>query len=760
MSEHDILQASSEPEAWLKKAFDASINAIAFTDLEGHLTQVNPAFLRMVGCPDSSTVVGRAASDFWQSPSTAAEVRESILVDGHWFGEFGARREDGTLFVGQMSAALIRESNGQPACMLGSIVDVTDRVSAEMALEQSEAKFKAIFEAEPECVTLLDANCRLLDINPAGLAMIGAERIEQVQHQDARDYITPVHRGDFTRAVDEVFGGQKVRFECEFVGLGGARRWVELHAVGLRDYNTGRVTQMLAVAHDITPHKRAEAILRESEERFRAIFEQAAAGVALIDAATARFLRVNDQFCKLIGYTRSEIRRVSCMDISHPDDLSLDLACRERIRRGELQQFTMEKRLFRKDGSTIWVNQAVSPLRLNGANAAQYIIVLQDITEQKRAEVALRESEARLGEAQRIAHIGSWEWDIQSDSLIWSDEVYRIFGYPAQSFTPRYDVEFMHAVHPDDRDMVSKAVADCLQTGRPYGITHRIIRADGTQRTVRETGEVVFDQDARPVRMIGNAQDVTELTEVEEQAKALRDHLAHISRLATMSEMTTGLAHEFNQPLAAIAYYVEGSLEAIKRNPIDAQSLTLALEEIARLTTRCGDIVKRLRRLVAKQPPHFSDVDLHSLIADVLSFLDHLLRSAEISVNVEPCPHTVVLLVDAIQIQQVLINIVRNAIEAQAECDPGRRELLIQTRITPDRRAEIAIKDRGKGIAPPDINRLFEPFFTTKPTGLGMGLKICQSILMEHGGALTFKAREGGGSEFVVSLPLNENVEP
>lgn len=626
--QHASQPIGHEDDLWLRKAFDASTNAIVFTDLEGRLTHVNPAFLRMVQCPNIEAALGRPACDFWHAPHAPRKVHESILVEGRWFGEFRARRLDDSLFVAQMSATLIRDSVGQPTYMLGAIVDVTDRVAAEAALEQSEAKF-------------------------------------------------------------------------------------------------------------------------------RAIFEQAAAGVALIDAVTGRFLRVNDQLCKLIGYTRGEIHRVCCMDISHPDDLSLDLAYRERIRCGELQQFTIEKRLFRKDGSTIWVNQAVSPLRLDGTHAAQYIIVLQDITEQKRAEAAMRESETRLGEAQRIAHIGSWEWDIPSDSLIWSDEVYRIFGYHPQSFTPRYEVEFMQAIHEDDRDKVSEAVAECLRTGKHYAITHRIVRADGSQRTVRETGEVDMGGDAVPVRMIGNVQDITELAQVEEQTKVLRDQLAHVSRRATMSEMATGLAHEFNQPLAAIGYYVEGSLDALKRCPDEAQCLAPTLEEIARLTTRCADIVKRLRRLVAKQPPQFSNVDLNGLVADVLSFLDHLLRNAEISVHVKPYPTSLLLHVDAVQIQQVLVNIVMNAIESQAEVDPERRELVVRTRLLRNHRVEIAIKDRGKGIAPADANRLFEPFFTTKPTGLGMGLKICQSILLDHGGDLTFKARRGGGSEFIVTLPVN-----
>src|SRR5690606_176730 len=133
-----------------------------------------------------------------------------------------------------------------------------------------------------------------------------------------------------------------------------------------------------------------------------------------------------------------------------------------------------------------------------------------------------------LAEAQRIAHIGSWEWDIPSDSLIWSDEVYRIFGYLPQSFTPRYDTEFMNSIHPDDREMVSQAVAESLRTGQTYAVTHRVVLADGSQRTVRETGEVVFDPARRPMRMIGNVQDITDLAYVEEQTKRLRDQLAHV----------------------------------------------------------------------------------------------------------------------------------------------------------------------------------------------------------------------------------------
>ncbi len=623
----------AEAELRIKEsAIAASINGIALADLEGRLTYVNAAFLRLWRQAGNQEVLGRHLTEFWVDRGSAKAIFDTTRTSGGWFGELTALRPDATHFEVQLSATLIRDARNQPEYLMVSCVDVSARVRAEAERVASESKFRAIFESEPCWVTVLHRQGTVLEINPGGRAMIEAPLGYQVCGESVLRFVAPEYHERFLAGIREALGGRRNRQEFELISMRNRRLWVEQFVVAF-------------------PH--------EAD----------------------------------------------------------------------------------RDGPQ------------------QVLAVVRDITERKRMERQLSETVERLAIAQRLAQLGNWSWHLASDEITWSDEVFRIFGYEPQSLKPRYKLEFLQAVHPEDRHRVTTAVTAALASGEAYAIEHRILRADGIERIVRERGQVTFDERKQPIRMDGTVQDITEAVLAERQMQEMQDQLAHASRVATMGEMAAGIAHELNQPLGALKLYADGCLAAAAQEPFERTLLSTQLAEISQLTAHCGEIIRRLRQYSAKRVSKRSTCDARELVKTVASFMDHALRMAGIECHLHLPDEPVWLNVDSVQLQQVLINLLRNAIDVQLDSQSERR-IDVKVRSLETAQVEFSVCDSGPGIPAAVVERLFEPFFTTKPTGLGMGLKVCRTIVQSHGGQIDYHATAGTGTTFVVTLPAGQGTRP
>ncbi|MFZ3382918.1 MAG: PAS domain S-box protein [Candidatus Methanoperedens sp.] len=279
--------------------------------------------------------------------------------------------------------------------------------------------------------------------------------------------------------------------------------------------------------------------LAQREKQFRALFEQAAAGVAQVDIMSGKFLNLNKKYCDIVGYTKEEMLNKDFQSITYPDDLKTSLGNMELLKSGKIREFSMEKRYIRKNGDIIWVNLTISPMWNPGEPPDYNIAVVQDITERMQAEEKLRESESRLKKSQEIAHVGSWALDVSTNRLTWSDEAYRIFGLQPAEFNPSYEV-FLDLVHPDDRIMVDAAYSGSIREGRDtYDIEHRIVRRHtGEIRHVHERCEHIKDTSGAIIRSAGMVQDITERKKAEEE---LRKHRVHLE------ELVKGRTAELNQ---------------------------------------------------------------------------------------------------------------------------------------------------------------------------------------------------------------------
>ena len=365
--------------------------------------------------------------------------------------------------------------------------------------------------------------------------------------------------------------------------------------------------------------------------------------------------------------------------------------------------------------------------------------LLAEIAERKKAQEALFRSEASLAEAQRIAHLGNWEWNMSTDEVHWSDEIYRIFGKRREEFAATYE-SFLGCVHPDDRELVQVAV-DGAVSGIPYNIDHRIVLSDGTVRLVNEQGRVTFNESGVPVRMLGTVQDITEKKE-----KEIR--LILTERLASLGQMASGVAHEINNPLATVAACAEGLMNRLRQGQFDRQLFVNYLGIIDEEVARCKAITTSMLSFVRKTSYEKRDVDINSIVNKTLELVNFQGRLKDVEVRKN---YDGMLMANGSEgeLRQVLLIIILNSLDAMED-----RGVLIIGTGAEDNRVFIEISDTGPGIPPELRERIFDSFFTTKSEkgGLGLGLSIAHKIVRDHDGDILVTS-DGSGTTFRIVLP-------
>ncbi|MFZ0133601.1 MAG: ATP-binding protein, partial [Desulfobacterales bacterium] len=371
-----------------------------------------------------------------------------------------------------------------------------------------------------------------------------------------------------------------------------------------------------------------------------------------------------------------------------------------------------------------------------------------NLSRRKRAEAALRLSEANLKSTQQVARIGGFIFDIQHDTLTWAQGAQQVFGVPAGSKLGY--AEFLRLVHPDDRDYVD-AIWQAALGGAPFDAEYRVSVGSHT-RWIKSMAEVEFDRLGRPLLVKGIVQDISERKKSEENAARLRHDLAHMARVSTVGELSQNLAHEVNQPLAAIVVNAEAALRLLAEPEPDVAEVREALGDIVADQKRARDVVQRIRALVKKERPVQGPVELNRVAQDAVKMIqgDATARKTRILLDLDTDLPPV--WGDKVQLQQVVINLLLNALEAMDGDGSAPHRITVKTSCEEAGRATLMVSDTGTGIDAETLGRLFEPFFTTKPQGMGLGLSISRSIIEAHGGSVSAAANDGRGTTFRIDL--------
>ncbi|MGC1953063.1 MAG: PAS domain-containing protein [Gammaproteobacteria bacterium] len=377
-----------------------------------------------------------------------------------------------------------------------------------------------------------------------------------------------------------------------------------------------------------------------------------------------------------------------------------------------------------------------------------------EIVERKRVEAVLREGEKRYALATSAGRVGTWDLDLATHDMHLDSNLKAMLGYADHEIENRLE-DWDRYVHPDDREQVMEKVQAHLRGLTPeYEVLHRMLHRDGSIRWFVARGTALRDDEGRPCRLVGTDTDVTERRIAEEQARQRQVELAHVVRLSTLGEMTTTLAHELNQPLGAIANYSQACLRTLKANTDATDVLYGALEQITAQARRAGDIVGRLRMFVRKSDGLRLPTDINTLVTETLQFIETDIRERRVQLRLDLGNALPAVRADAVQIQQVLLNLIRNAIEAMNGVSRDARTLMICTQLANESSLRLRVGDTGPGLDEVAMKRVFESFYTTKPYGVGMGLSISRSIVEAHGGRIWVQTPAGGGAEFNFTLPL------
>ena len=511
------------------------------------------------------------------------------------------------------------------------------------------------------------------------------------------------------------------------------------------------IEQFKHIASIAIERAQSDAALKHSEARKSAILDSALDCIVTIDDEGC-ITEFNPAAERTFGYRRDDVVGKQLADVIIPSSLR-DKHCRGLARylaTGEARMLgrRVEVTAVRADGSEFPVELAITRIALEGPPS--FTGYLRDITERKRSEEELRRSEAFLAEGQRLSSIGTFSWRVMTEEITWSEAVYRIFEFDPSM---RVTLELISSrVHPDDMplmyDMIERA-----QGGKDFEYEHRLQMPDRSVKYLHLIAHATRDQSGR-LEYIGAVQDVTQRRLSEEALSKARSELAHVARVASLGVLTASIAHEVNQPLSGIITNSSTCLRMLAADPPNVNGA----RETARLTIRDGNrasaVITRLRSLFGNKDGATEPVDLNEATREVLALSMSDLQRSRVIVRQELADDLPRVTGDRIQLQQVILNLLRNAADAMSGVDDRPRQLVIKTAHEEGDRVCLAVQDVGLGLEPQSLDRLFDAFYTTKNDGMGIGLSISRSIIASHHGRLWATPNDGPGATFSFSIPL------
>jgi PAS domain S-box-containing protein len=448
------------------------------------------------------------------------------------------------------------------------------------------------------------------------------------------------------------------------------------------------------------------------------------------------------------GKTNEELKDWALIGAVHPDDLPHVIEARKKsIEAGQI--YEIEHRCRRADGVFRWFQVRGVPVRDAKDTVTGWYLLLTDIDARKRAEDQVEQAYLRLAEAQRLSKTGSFITDLVADDHNWSDETFRIFDFdPATKVTVQ---KIRDIIHHEDLPSFDAMIARAM-TGADVDFVFRIVTARGVVKHIRGMARIMVQNANRPL-FIGALQDVTESKIAEEALDRARSELAHVARVTTLNALTASIAHEINQPLASLITNASICLRRLNADPPNIDGARETVQRTIRDGNRASDVITRLRALFSKKEFTLEALDLNEATREVIALSLSDLQRNRVILRSELAEDLPPVIGDRVQLQQVVLNLLRNASDAMLAIEDRPRHLMIRTQREGDDRVCLRVQDAGCGVNPQDFERLFEAFYTSKSGGMGIGLSVSRSIIEKHQGRLWAESNDGPGTTFSFSIP-------
>ena len=719
---------------------EAASDEVISMDESGGIQLANPATARIFGY-DPVELIGKPLTvlmpEFMRKLHEAGFRRYLATGQRHlnWQGtEVTALRKNGQEFPVEVSFGEMT-SNGHKV-FTGFVRDINEKKRVEDELRRQKEVFQKIFENIPVMIAFRGQDGRVEMVNPEWERAMGWT-LKEIGGQNLDIYAVFFPDPDYRQMVLDLSAASTGEWNDLKVSVKDGRVIdVASTFVRLSDGST------LGIGRDITERKRAE----QSLLLFRMLIDQSNDAIEVIDPETLRFIDINGRACLDLGYSREKLLSMSVYDVDPFVDELMSARVAGKFENSGSAVFESFHR--RKDGSTFPVEVSIKQVRLDRVYS---VSVVRDITERKRAEAELRESEARFRLVADSAPVMIW--------MSGTDKLCTYFNKPWLDFTGRsIDRElgngWAEGVDPEDLQRCLDTYTQAFDRREAFRIEYRLRRHDGEFRWVLDIGVPRVNPDGSFAGYIGSCIDVTEQRRSDEQLRQVQEDLARVTRVVAMGELAAAIAHEVNQPLTAIVTNANFCLRRLDGATSKPDELRAAITAIASDGTRASGVISRIRSLLKKGAPDRTELDINEIIQDVTTLLRHEFTRSRVSLRTELASDLPRVPGDPVQLQQVFINLIMNAIEATSSSTNGRREILIRSAKNPDG-VLVQVQDSGPGIEPGLANRIFEPFFTTKAKGIGMGLSISHSIIESHGGRLGI-VPSSAGALFEFTLPIDD----
>jgi PAS domain S-box-containing protein len=716
----------------------------------------------------------RKFAEMWRIPESVLASRDdnaalnfvlSQLRDPHTFltrirqtyADHDAQTDD----VIEFKDARVFERHSEPQRVKGKNVgrvwgfrDVTERKQAEEALRESEVRYRGLFENSLEGIGLSLRN-QVINANRALLDIFGYRDLEEFKAIPLLEHVAPQSRGLIKQMLEKLDRGDPKlkRFEYQITRKDGQMRTLEISADGI--YLGGeRYTQ--STFRDITERKRAEEALRESETRFRAVFENAAIGIALVDMH-GHLLESNPALQKMLGYSAPELAQMAFTEFTHPDDAPASRDLYASFYQGQRNRYQLDRRYRRKDGQIVWGQLTESLVRNQNGEPQYAIAMVEDISERKRAEKALRESEERHRSFIENLPVGVYRTTPDGRVLMANSAMLRMLGYDTSQELASQNLERDGFEGGYPRSAFREQIE---RQGEVRGLEAGWRRRDGSVVLTRESARSIRAEDGRVLYYDGTIEDITERRRLEEQ-------LRQAQKMEAVGRLAAGVAHDFNNLLTIVIGYSDLVLQRLSTG----NRMRPPLEEIKRAGERAGWLTRQLLAFSRKQVLQPQILDLNGLLTNVDQMLRRVIgEDVELVMHLPPGLGRVK--ADPVQIEQVIMNLAVNARDAMpqggkltleaanVELDSGYASS--HQSVLPGHYVMFAVSDTGVGMDAQTQAHLFEPFFTTKEPskGTGLGLSTVYGIVKQSGGYIWVYSEPGKGATFKVYLPrIDQAVE-
>ncbi|MEP6946132.1 MAG: PAS domain S-box protein [Acidobacteriota bacterium] len=759
--------ALAENAASFRSLFETSSDAI-FVLNEGYFLACNPSAELLFGC-DKDKIIGQDPSAFsprdqpdgrLSSEMAREHIQRAMAGVPQFFG-WKHKRLDGTLFDAEVS--LNRVNFDGATHIQATVRDISARKFAADELQRQQAELRVLFDLMPAMIWFKDTKNNILRVNERVAHAAGLPIAEIEGKASAKIY--PDEAEKFYADDRLVIESRKPRLGyVETVpGPDGANLWVQTDKVPYFD-SKGEVIGIVVMSQDVTERMTAAATLNtltsrtKTRERMLTTLLSSMSDFAQIYDRDGRIVFVNQPLLDLWGQTLDEVIGKDFHDLDYPAELAETLQSELTQVFKTKESVSVETSFTDADDLPGYYEYIFSPAIGTDGNVDFVVGSTRNVTERRRGEQKLKSIADDLSRSQQIAHLGSWEMDIpergdvNNGKLIWSDEVFRIFGYQPHEIDVTNEL-FFNAVHPDDRASVADAMTNALRDGTDYHLEHRISRPDGSERSVREHSEIVRNENGKTVKMVGTIQDITDQNELGEQ-------LRHSQKMEAVGILAGGIAHDFNNLLTAINGYSDLTLKKMDA----ADPLRQNIQEVKNAGVRGAELTSQLLAFSRKQVLRSAVINLNTVVSNIENMLRRILReSVDLRIVLDPKLGNVK--ADAGQIEQVLMNLAINARDAM----PSGGTLLVETEnvylegeyvshhlaVAPGSFIKLTVTDNGEGMDAATKARIFEPFFTTKAVGkgTGLGLSTVYGIVKQSGGDIFVYTEIGHGTSFKIYLP-------